>query len=129
MSQAQKPLNQPGAARGADPAETRYLSISRLLTSLRLQIFIYDYFMKRGLRQSADALLSEANIANETMPIERDGSLLQEWFTIFWDVYFQRLSAFSRSNAPSGPPQPQAPVQTHPLQGQPQNGLDCCISL
>lgn len=87
-------------------------SIPYLLTSLRFNIYIYDYCNKRGFRKTARELLSEAEIpADSSPPIDARQGLLFElvfWFFLsaslttlrWWSVFWVLFTAKNNGSGP-----------------------------
>uniref|UniRef100_I1NPI5 LisH domain-containing protein n=1 Tax=Oryza glaberrima TaxID=4538 RepID=I1NPI5_ORYGL len=57
----------------------------------RLDIYIYDYFVKRNLQTTAKAFQSEGNVSMDPVAIDAPGGFLFEWWSIFWDIFIAQI--------------------------------------
>ncbi|KAJ6798579.1 transcriptional corepressor LEUNIG-like protein isoform X4 [Iris pallida] len=57
-----------------------------------LDVYIYDYLMKRNLHATAKAFMSEAKVANDPVAIDAPGGFLFEWWSVFWDIFIARTN-------------------------------------
>ncbi|KAJ1701977.1 hypothetical protein LUZ63_001756 [Rhynchospora breviuscula] len=57
-----------------------------------LDVYIYDYLMKRNLQATAKAFLSEGNVATDPVAIDAPGGFLFEWWSVFWDIFIARTN-------------------------------------
>ncbi|CAN6286084.1 unnamed protein product [Urochloa humidicola] len=69
-----------------------------------LDVYIYDYLVKRNLQATAKAFIAEGKVATDPVAIDAPGGFLFEWWSIFWDI-FHSTTARPSSSA-SGPPPP-----------------------
>ncbi|KIY65703.1 hypothetical protein CYLTODRAFT_57222 [Cylindrobasidium torrendii FP15055 ss-10] len=97
-------------------------------------IYIYDYCVKRGFKNTARELQMEADLFPETPPpINARQGLLFEWWSVFWVLFTAKANSTGsdeallytqnmnqKRNAP--PTQPGLPSQPH-IQQRPMNGL------
>ncbi|CAL5421865.1 unnamed protein product [Camellia sinensis] len=67
-----------------------------------LDVYIYDYLMKRNRHEVAAIFAREVNITISPLVIDSPTGFLSEWWSIFWDVYSARIPA-SHLAMPSGP--------------------------
>jgi hypothetical protein len=44
----------------------------------RLQLYIQDYLIKRGMMATANSLVDESGIVEQTVPVDVPGGILQE---------------------------------------------------
>ncbi|KAG8061935.1 hypothetical protein GUJ93_ZPchr0003g18023 [Zizania palustris] len=65
-----------------------------------LDVYIYDYLVKRNLHNTAKAFMTEGKVATDPVAIDAPGGFLFEWWSIFWDIYHAR----SREKPPQAPP-------------------------
>ncbi|GAV88715.1 WD40 domain-containing protein/LisH domain-containing protein [Cephalotus follicularis] len=57
-----------------------------------LDVYIYDYLMKRKLHASAKAFQAEGNVSIEPVAIDAPGGFLFEWWSVFWDIFIARTN-------------------------------------
>ncbi|KAI5680628.1 hypothetical protein M9H77_01855 [Catharanthus roseus] len=62
-----------------------------------LDVYIYDYLVKRKYSNSAKTFQTEAHIPAKTSAIDAPGGFLFEWWSIFWDVFIARYRPGSKS--------------------------------
>ncbi|KAI4335796.1 hypothetical protein L6164_014406 [Bauhinia variegata] len=55
-----------------------------------LDVYIYDYLMKRNLHASASTFLAEGKVSTDPVAIDAPGSFLFEWWSVFWDIFIAR---------------------------------------
>ncbi|KAL1289458.1 hypothetical protein HN51_057582 [Arachis hypogaea] len=55
-----------------------------------LDVYIYDYLMKRQLHASARAFQAEGNVSTDPVAIDAPSGFLFEWWSVFWDIYIAR---------------------------------------
>ncbi|VAI40822.1 unnamed protein product [Triticum turgidum subsp. durum] len=55
-----------------------------------LDVYIYDYLVKRNLHNSAKAFMNEGKVATDPVAIDAPGGFLFEWWSIFWDIFDAR---------------------------------------
>jgi hypothetical protein len=78
----------------------------------RLDVYIYDYLVKRNLQATAKAFISEGKVATDPVAIDAPGGFLFEWWSIFWDIFHSTSttksssSSVSLNNCPMMPPHP-----------------------
>lgn len=63
-----------------------------------LDVYIYDYLVKRNLHNSAKAFMNEGKVATDPVAIDAPGGFLFEWWSIFWDIFDAR----TRDKPPQG---------------------------
>ncbi|XP_030552890.1 transcriptional corepressor LEUNIG-like isoform X2 [Rhodamnia argentea] len=63
-----------------------------------LDVYVYDYFVKRNLHATARNFLAERKISTLPVAIDAPGGFLFEWWSVFWDTYTARIHE-KRSNA------------------------------
>ncbi|CAK9154431.1 unnamed protein product [Ilex paraguariensis] len=68
---------------------------------LRLDIYIYDYLVKRKYNISAKTFQAEAQVSNNHTAIDAPGGFLFEWWSIFWDIFIARYKRQGTSTAES----------------------------
>uniref|UniRef100_A0A5B7BJT0 Putative transcriptional corepressor LEUNIG-like isoform X3 n=2 Tax=Davidia involucrata TaxID=16924 RepID=A0A5B7BJT0_DAVIN len=66
-----------------------------------LDVYIYDYLMKRKFNASAKAFQAEAEVPTKLPAINAPGSFLFEWWSIFWDIFAVRFMSRSSDLAAS----------------------------
>ncbi|XP_077250796.1 transcriptional corepressor LEUNIG_HOMOLOG-like [Tasmannia lanceolata] len=57
-----------------------------------LDVYIYDYLLKRNLHASAKAFMSEGKVAADPVAIDAPGGFLFEWWSVFWDIFIARTN-------------------------------------
>ncbi|KAF0917979.1 hypothetical protein E2562_021678 [Oryza meyeriana var. granulata] len=65
-----------------------------------LDVYIYDYLVKRNLHNTAKAFMTEGKVATDPVAIDAPGGFLFEWWSIFWDIFDAR----TRDKPPQAPP-------------------------
>ncbi|KAM1046797.1 hypothetical protein EV1_025997 [Malus domestica] len=57
-----------------------------------LDVYIYDYLMKRKLHASAKAFQDEGKVSTDPVAIDAPGGFLFEWWSVFWDIFIARTN-------------------------------------
>lgn len=57
-----------------------------------LDVYIYDYLLKRNLQNSAKAFMTEGKVAADPVAIDAPGGFLFEWWSVFWDIFIARTN-------------------------------------
>ncbi|OWM65997.1 hypothetical protein CDL15_Pgr015423 [Punica granatum] len=83
-----------------------------------LDAYIYDYFVKRNLHETARAFQAESRVPTDPVAFDVPGGLLMEWWSFFWDVYVARANERDRELAAS-PVQGLDQQTTLPIVGPP----------
>ncbi|CAM8945847.1 unnamed protein product [Rhodiola kirilowii] len=55
-----------------------------------LDVYIYDYLMKRKFHNSAKAFQQEGEVSTDPVAIDAPGGFLFEWWSVFWDIFIAR---------------------------------------
>ncbi|KAF8400723.1 hypothetical protein HHK36_014023 [Tetracentron sinense] len=58
----------------------------------RLDVYIYDYLVKRNLQASAKAFQAEGKVSSDPVAIDAPGGFLFEWWSVFWDIFIARTN-------------------------------------
>ncbi|CAN1331369.1 Transcriptional corepressor LEUNIG, partial [Linum perenne] len=58
----------------------------------RLDVYIYDYLVKRKLDASAKAFQAEGKVSTDPVAIDAPGGFLFEWWSVFWDIFIARTN-------------------------------------
>ncbi|ORX63837.1 hypothetical protein K493DRAFT_11972 [Basidiobolus meristosporus CBS 931.73] len=67
-----------------------------------LNIYIYDYCLKRNWNGAAQAFLEEAQVAPDSqVPIDSPHGFLYEWWVVFWDIFSARTNKTGSKDAQS----------------------------
>ncbi|KAE9601854.1 putative transcription factor WD40-like family [Lupinus albus] len=66
------------------------MSITNWEADKMLDVYIYNYLMKRQLHTSASVFQAEANVPTESVAIDAPNSFLFEWWSVFWDLFIAR---------------------------------------
>ncbi|KAF8708857.1 hypothetical protein HU200_030248 [Digitaria exilis] len=69
-----------------------------------LDVYIYDYLMKRNLQATAKAFIAEGKVATDPVAIDAPGGFLFEWWSIFWDIFHSSSTAKASSASSSAAP-------------------------
>ncbi|KAF9610955.1 hypothetical protein IFM89_025988 [Coptis chinensis] len=64
-----------------------------------LDVYIYDYLLKRNLHNSAKAFMTEGKVAADPVAIDAPGGFLFEWWSVFWDIFIARTNEKHSENA------------------------------
>lgn len=57
-----------------------------------LDVYIYDYLLKRNLQTTAKAFMAEGKVAADPVAIDAPGGFLFEWWSVFWDIFIARTN-------------------------------------
>ncbi|KAF3791146.1 Transcriptional activator [Nymphaea thermarum] len=57
-----------------------------------LDVYIYDYLVKRNLQASAKAFQAEGKVSSDPVAIDAPGGFLFEWWSVFWDIFIARTN-------------------------------------
>ncbi|KAK1298168.1 Transcriptional corepressor LEUNIG [Acorus calamus] len=57
-----------------------------------LDVYIYDYMVKRNLTASAKAFQAEGKVSSDPVAIDAPGGFLFEWWSVFWDIFIARTN-------------------------------------
>ncbi|MQL71672.1 hypothetical protein Taro_003997 [Colocasia esculenta] len=57
-----------------------------------LDVYIYDYLLKRNLHDSAKAFMAEGKVSADPVAIDAPGGFLFEWWSVFWDIFIARTN-------------------------------------
>ncbi|KAJ8616177.1 hypothetical protein MRB53_035549 [Persea americana] len=57
-----------------------------------LDVYIYDYLLKRNLHDSAKAFMAEGKVSGDPVAIDAPGGFLFEWWSVFWDIFIARTN-------------------------------------
>ncbi|XP_020259884.1 transcriptional corepressor LEUNIG_HOMOLOG-like isoform X2 [Asparagus officinalis] len=57
-----------------------------------LDVYIYDYLVKRNLQETAKAFMAEGKVATDPVAIDAPGGFLFEWWSVFWDIFIARTN-------------------------------------
>ncbi|AQK76057.1 leunig-related2 [Zea mays] len=57
-----------------------------------LDVYIYDYLLKRNLQTTAKAFMTEGKVAADPVAIDAPGGFLFEWWSVFWDIFIARTN-------------------------------------
>ncbi|KAG6493101.1 hypothetical protein ZIOFF_048078 [Zingiber officinale] len=57
-----------------------------------LDVYIYDYLVKRNLQATAKAFQAEAKVSSDPVAIDAPGGFLFEWWSVFWDIFIARTN-------------------------------------
>ncbi|KAK8946680.1 Transcriptional corepressor LEUNIG [Platanthera zijinensis] len=57
-----------------------------------LDVYIYDYLLKRNLQTTAKAFMTEGKVAPDPVAIDAPGGFLFEWWSVFWDIFIARTN-------------------------------------
>ncbi|KAG0460456.1 hypothetical protein HPP92_020350 [Vanilla planifolia] len=57
-----------------------------------LDVYIYDYLLKRNMQTTAKAFMAEGKVAPDPVAIDAPGGFLFEWWSVFWDIFIARTN-------------------------------------
>ncbi|CAN1822634.1 Transcriptional corepressor LEUNIG [Linum perenne] len=57
-----------------------------------MDVYIYDYLVKRKLDASAKAFQAEGKVSTDPVAIDAPGGFLFEWWSVFWDIFIARTN-------------------------------------
>ncbi|XP_072965935.1 transcriptional corepressor LEUNIG-like isoform X2 [Typha angustifolia] len=57
-----------------------------------LDVYIYDYLVKRNMQASAKAFQAEGKVSPDPVAIDVPGGFLFEWWSVFWDIFIARTN-------------------------------------
>ncbi|XP_004296628.1 PREDICTED: transcriptional corepressor LEUNIG [Fragaria vesca subsp. vesca] len=57
-----------------------------------LDVYIYDYLMKKELHATAKSFMNEGRVAPDPVAIDAPGGFLFEWWSVFWDIFIARTN-------------------------------------
>ncbi|XP_020094032.1 transcriptional corepressor LEUNIG_HOMOLOG-like isoform X2 [Ananas comosus] len=57
-----------------------------------LDVYIYDYLLKRNLQATAKSFMAEGKVATDPVAIDAPGGFLFEWWSVFWDIFIARTN-------------------------------------
>ncbi|XP_052478078.1 transcriptional corepressor LEUNIG_HOMOLOG isoform X2 [Gossypium raimondii] len=57
-----------------------------------LDVYIYDYLVKKKLHVTAKSFMTEGKVAPDPVAIDAPGGFLFEWWSVFWDIFISRTN-------------------------------------
>ncbi|XP_052152403.1 transcriptional corepressor LEUNIG_HOMOLOG-like isoform X1 [Oryza glaberrima] len=57
-----------------------------------LDVYIYDYLLKRNLQATAKSFMAEGKVSADPVAIDAPGGFLFEWWSVFWDIFIARTN-------------------------------------
>ncbi|XP_054805840.1 transcriptional corepressor LEUNIG_HOMOLOG isoform X2 [Prosopis cineraria] len=57
-----------------------------------LDVYIYDYLVKKKLHNTAESFMTEGKVAPDPVAIDAPGGFLFEWWSVFWDIFIARTN-------------------------------------
>ncbi|CAB4261428.1 unnamed protein product [Prunus armeniaca] len=57
-----------------------------------LDVYIYDYLVKKELHATAKSFMNEGKVAPDPVAIDAPGGFLFEWWSVFWDIFIARTN-------------------------------------
>ncbi|XP_039020785.1 transcriptional corepressor LEUNIG_HOMOLOG-like isoform X2 [Hibiscus syriacus] len=57
-----------------------------------LDVYIYDYLVKKKLHTTAKSFMTEGKVAPDPVAIDAPGGFLFEWWSVFWDIFISRTN-------------------------------------
>ncbi|WJX17495.1 hypothetical protein P8452_07405 [Trifolium repens] len=64
-----------------------------------LDVYIYDYLMKKKLHNTAKSFMTEGKVSPDPVAIDAPGGFLFEWWSVFWDIFIARTNEKHSENA------------------------------
>ncbi|KAL0353069.1 UNVERIFIED_CONTAM: Transcriptional corepressor LEUNIG [Sesamum angustifolium] len=66
-----------------------------------LDLYIYDYLIRKNLHLTAETFSREAGVHPKSVAIDPPEGFLQEWWSLFWDLYSDKLRKLDQEAQPS----------------------------
>ncbi|KAL2244446.1 UNVERIFIED_CONTAM: Transcriptional corepressor [Sesamum indicum] len=66
-----------------------------------LDLYIYDYLIRKNLHLTAETFSREAGVHPKSVAIDPPEGFLQEWWSLFWDLYSGKLRKLAQEAQPS----------------------------
>ncbi|KAK4399131.1 Transcriptional corepressor LEUNIG [Sesamum angolense] len=66
-----------------------------------LDLYIYDYLIRKNLHLTAETFSREAGVHPKSVAIDPPEGFLQEWWSLFWDLYSGKLRKLDQEAQPS----------------------------
>ncbi|KAG2308878.1 hypothetical protein Bca52824_028626 [Brassica carinata] len=57
-----------------------------------LDVYIYDYLVKKKLHSTAKSFMTEGKVSPDPVAIDAPGGFLFEWWSVFWDIFTARTN-------------------------------------
>ncbi|VVB07373.1 unnamed protein product [Arabis nemorensis] len=57
-----------------------------------LDVYIYDYLVKKKLHNTAKSFMTEGKVSPDPVAIDAPGGFLFEWWSVFWDIFIARTN-------------------------------------
>ncbi|CAN0915712.1 Transcriptional corepressor LEUNIG_HOMOLOG [Linum grandiflorum] len=57
-----------------------------------LDVYIYDYLVKKKLHNTAKSFMNEGKVSPDPVAIDAPGGFLFEWWSVFWDIFIARTN-------------------------------------
>ncbi|XP_058724073.1 transcriptional corepressor LEUNIG_HOMOLOG-like isoform X4 [Vicia villosa] len=64
-----------------------------------LDVYIYDYLVKKKLHNTAKSFMTEGKVSPDPVAIDAPGGFLFEWWSVFWDIFIARTNEKHSENA------------------------------
>ncbi|KAK4439956.1 Transcriptional corepressor LEUNIG [Sesamum alatum] len=66
-----------------------------------LDLYIYDYLIRKNLHLTAETFCREAGVHPKSVALDPPDGFLQEWWSLFWDLYSGKLRKHALEAQPS----------------------------
>ncbi|WZZ55050.1 hypothetical protein YC2023_055157 [Brassica napus] len=89
-----------------------------------LDVYIYDYLVKKKLHNTAKSFMTEGKVSPDPVAIDAPGGFLFEWWSVFWDIFIARTNekhseaAAAYIEAQQGGPNPMNGIGSEAMLGQ-----------
>ncbi|KAF4347313.1 hypothetical protein F8388_026590 [Cannabis sativa] len=68
------------------------MALSNWEADKMLDVYIYDYLVKKKLHATAKSFMTEGKVAPDPVAIDAPGGFLFEWWSVFWDIFIARTN-------------------------------------
>ncbi|XP_038710429.1 transcriptional corepressor LEUNIG-like isoform X2 [Tripterygium wilfordii] len=86
-----------------------------------LDLYVHDYMVKKNMHKAAETFKEEADVGNHPVVIDSPEGFLNEWWSIFYDVYAHRQMEHQETKA-------QASAKTVQMTGTEQRSIHSIVS-
>ncbi|KAI3456250.1 hypothetical protein Pfo_012913 [Paulownia fortunei] len=81
-----------------------------------LDMYIHDYMIRKNMHTTAEIFAKEADVCPKSVVINPPEGFLSEWWSLFWDLYYAKLSKHPQAAQVSSSKATQnAPQNVHPV--------------
>ncbi|KAF3457670.1 hypothetical protein FNV43_RR02328 [Rhamnella rubrinervis] len=94
------------------------MALSNWEADKMLDVYIYDYLVKKKLHSTAKSFMTEGKVAPDPVAIDAPGGFLFEWWSVFWDIFIARTNDKHSESAAAYIEAQQIKAKEHQLQMQ-----------